>query len=95
VVRQASGKQVSLADMIVLGGCAAVEQAARDAGVEVTVPFTPGRTDATQETTDTEGMRWLEPRADGFRNWVKPNAKLSPETLLVDRAYMLELTPRR
>ena len=94
VVRQASGKQISLADMIVLGGCAAVEKAAADAGVTVTVPFTPGRTDATQETTDTEGMKWLEPRADGFRNWVKPGAKLTPETLLVDRAYMLELTAK-
>jgi catalase-peroxidase len=94
VVRQASGKQISLADMIVLGGCAAVEKAAADAGVAVTVPFTPGRTDATQEMTDVDGMKWLEPRADGFRNWVKPNAKLTPETLLVDRAYMLELTAK-
>jgi catalase-peroxidase len=94
VVRQASGKQISLADMIVLGGCAAVEKAAADAGVAVTVPFTPGRTDATQEMTDVDGMKWLEPRADGFRNWMKPNAKLTPETLLVDRAYMLELTAK-
>ncbi|HWH29511.1 MAG TPA: peroxidase family protein, partial [Mycobacteriales bacterium] len=91
-VRQAFGKPVSLADTIVLGGCAAVEKAARDAGVEVTVPFRPGRTDATQEMTDVDGMRWLEPRADGFRNWVAPGSKLAPETLLVDRAYMLELT---
>jgi catalase-peroxidase len=58
------------------------------------VPFTPGRTDATQEMTDVDGMKWLEPRADGFRNWMKPNAKLTPETLLVDRAYMLELTAK-
>ena len=94
VVRQASGTTISLADMIVLGGCAAVEKAAADAGVEISVPFTPGRTDATQEQTDVDGMRWLEPRADGFRNWIRPNAKLTPETLLVDRAYMLELTAK-
>ena len=93
-VRQAFGTPVSLADTIVLGGCAAVEKAAADAGVDVTVPFTPGRTDASQEMTDTEGMKWLEPRADGFRNWVKPDVKLSPEQLLVDRAYMLDLTPK-
>ncbi len=91
-VRQAFGKPVSLADTIVLAGCAAVEKAAADAGVTVTVPFTPGRTDATQEQTDVDGMTWLEPRADGFRNWVKPGAKLTPEQLLVDRAYLLELT---
>ena len=58
------------------------------------MPFTPGRTDASQEQTDVDGMKWLEPRADGFRNWVKPGAKLSPEQLLVDRAYMLELTAK-
>ena len=58
------------------------------------MPFTPGRTDASQEQTDTEGMKWLEPRADGFRNWVKPGAKVTPEQLLVDRAYMLDLTPK-
>ncbi len=93
-VRKASGKQISLADMIVLGGCAAVERAAADGGVSVTVPFTPGRTDATQEMTDIEGMAWLELRADGFRNWVQPDAKLSAETLLVDRAYNLDLTAK-
>ena len=93
-VRQASGKQITLADMIVLGGCAGVEKAAVDAGIEITVPFTSGRTDATQDSTDVDGMKWLEPRADGFRNWVKPNAKLSPEQLLVDRAYMLEMTAK-
>ncbi len=93
-VRQAFGKPVSLADTIVLGGCAAVEKAAADAGVAITVPFTPGRTDATQETTDTDGLKWLEPRADGFRNWIKPDSKLSPETLLVDRAYLLDLTAK-
>jgi len=93
-VRQASGKQITLADMIVLGGCAGVEKAAVDTGIEITVPFTSGRTDATQDKTDVDGMKWLEPGADGFRNWVKPNAKLSPEQLLVDRAYMLEMTAK-
>ena len=93
-VRQAFGQPVSLADTIVLGGCAGVEKAAADAGVAITVPFTPGRTDATQEMTDVDGMKWLEPRADGFRNWIKPDSKLSPEILLVDRAYLLELTPK-
>ncbi|GAA5105538.1 catalase/peroxidase HPI [Alloalcanivorax gelatiniphagus] len=86
------GAQVSLADLIVLGGSAAVEKAARDAGVEVTVPFHPGRTDATQEQTDVHSFRVLEPRADGFRNYVRPGEKLQPEKLLVDRAYMLNLT---
>ncbi|MCW2681422.1 MAG: katG, partial [Frankiales bacterium] len=91
-VRKAFGKPVSLADTIVLAGCAGVEKAAVDAGVDITVPFTPGRTDASQEQTDVDGMKWLEPRADGFRNWVKPGAKLTPEQLLIDRAYLLELT---
>ena len=90
----ATGKRVSFADLVVLAGTAAVEKAAADAGVPVQVRFTPGRTDATQEQTDTNGMKWLEPRADGFRNWVKPGSKLPPETLLVDRAYMLELTAK-
>jgi catalase-peroxidase len=76
----------------VLAGSAAVEKAARDAGVEVTVPFHPGRTDATQEQTDVESFRVLEPRADGFRNYVRPGEKTQPEVLLVDRAYMLDLT---
>lgn len=93
-VRQASGKQITLADMIVLGGCAGVEKAAVDAGIQITVPFTSGRTDATQDNTDVDGMKWLEPRSDGFRNWVQPNAKLCPEQLLVDRAYMLEMTAK-
>jgi catalase-peroxidase len=86
------GAEVSLADLIVLAGSAAVEKAARDAGVEVTVPFHPGRTDATQEQTDVDSFRVLEPRADGFRNYARPGEKLQPETLLVDRAYMLNLT---
>jgi catalase-peroxidase len=89
-----TGKRVSLADLIVLGGSAAVERAAGDAGVAVTVPFHPGRTDASQEQTDVDNFRWLEPRADGFRNWISPGSKLAPETLLVDRAYMLELTAK-
>jgi catalase-peroxidase len=88
------GKRVSLADLIVLGGCAAVEQAAKDAGFGVTVPFRPGRTDASQEQTDVETFAYLEPRADGFRNYLEPGSKLSPETLLVDRAYMLDLTAK-
>jgi catalase-peroxidase len=89
---QAGGKKVSLADLIVLGGCAAVEQAARTAGVEVTVPFAPGRTDASQDQTDVESFRVLERHADGFRNYLRADVKLSPETLLIDRAYMLNLT---
>ena len=89
---QSGGKRVSLADLIVLGGCAAVEQAARNAGHEVTVPFTPGRTDASQEQTDVESFSVLEPTADGFRNYLRAGEKLSPETLLVDRAYLLNLT---
>ncbi|HET9842121.1 MAG TPA: peroxidase family protein, partial [Nocardioides sp.] len=84
--------KVSLADVIVLGGCAAVEQAARNAGHEVTVPFHPGRTDAVQEETDVEAFEVLEPRADGFRNYVRDGEKLPPETLLLDRANMLSLT---
>jgi catalase-peroxidase len=89
---QSGGKKVSLADLIVLGGCAAVEQAARNAGHEITVPFAPGRTDASQEQTDVESFTVLEPRADGFRNYLRAGEKLSPETLLVDRSYMLNLT---
>ena len=89
---QSGGKRVSLADLIVLGGCAAVEQAARNAGHELTVPFAPGRTDASQEQTDVESFAVLEPRADGFRNWVHDGEQLSPETLLLDRANLLTLT---
>ena len=87
-----AARQVSLADLIVIAGSAAVEKAARDAGVEVTVPFRPGRTDATQEQTDVESFRVLEPRADGFRNYLRPGEKTQPEVLLLDRAYMLDLT---
>jgi catalase-peroxidase len=89
---QSGGKRISLADVIVLGGCAAVEQAARDAGVDVEVPFAPGRTDASQEQTDVESFEVLEPRADGFRNYVGPDENLSPETLLLERAVFLRLT---
>ncbi|MEO3867557.1 catalase/peroxidase HPI [Nonomuraea sp. B12E4] len=89
----AGGAKISLADLIVLAGSAAVERAAREAGVAVTVPFHPGRTDATQEQTDVESFRVLEPRADGFRNYLRSGEKTQPEVLLVDRAYMLNLTP--
>jgi len=89
---QVGGKKVSLADLIVLGGCAAVEQAARNAGQDITVPFAPGRTDASQEQTDVESFEVLEPTADGFRNYLQPGEKLSPETLLVERANFLRLT---
>jgi catalase-peroxidase len=89
---ESGGKKVSLADLIVLGGCAAVEKAARDADVEVTAPFAPGRTDATQEQTDVESFAVLERQADGFRNYLREGVKLSPETLLLDKAYMLRLS---
>jgi catalase-peroxidase len=84
--------QVSMADMIVLGGCAAVEQAASDAGVNVSVPFTPGRMDATQEDTDVESFAPLEPRADGFRNYLSGRQWMQPEEALIDRADLLTLT---
>ncbi|WP_026354125.1 catalase/peroxidase HPI [Massilia niastensis] len=89
---QAGGKKVSLADLIVLGGCAAVEEAARKAGIEVTVPFSPGRTDASQEQTDVNIFDVLEPEGDGFRNFFRDNDPLSPETRLLDRANLLKLT---
>ncbi|CAL9636246.1 Catalase-peroxidase [Streptomyces sp. enrichment culture] len=89
---QTGGKKVSLADLIVLGGCAAVERAARDAGYDITVPFAPGRTDASQEQTDVSTFDVLEPKADGFRNYLRAGEKLSPETLLLDRANLLNLT---
>ena len=86
------GKKISLADLIVLAGSAAVEKAAADAGVAVTVPFHPGRTDADQEHTDAEAMAVLEPRADGFRNYFQTGEKMPLERLLLDKAYMLNLT---
>ena len=86
------GKKVSLADLIVLGGCAAVEQAARNAGYEVTVPFTPGRMDASQEQTDAASFAVLEPKADGFRNYLKSKFSVSAEEMLIDRAQLLTLT---
>jgi catalase-peroxidase len=89
---KSGGRKVSLADLIVLGGCAAVEQAAKKAGYEVTVPFTPGRTDATQEQTDVNTFDVLEPEADGFRNFLRTGDPLSPETRLLDRANLLNLT---
>ncbi len=89
---QTDGKKISLADLIVLAGSAAVEQAARDAGHKVTVPFAPGRTDATQEQTDVESFAVLEPTFDGFRNYIQAEHALSPETLLVERANLLALT---
>ena len=88
----ADGKAVSLADLIVLGGCAAVEQAAKNAGHDVTVPFAPGRGDASQEQTDVESVAALEPYADGFRNYQKTRYAVSSEELLVDRAQLLTLT---
>jgi catalase-peroxidase len=89
---QSGGKRVSLADLIVLGGCAGVEQAAKKAGHDVTVPFTPGRTDASQEQTDVKSFAVLEPVADGFRNYQKTKYAVSAEELLVDRAQLLTLT---
>jgi catalase-peroxidase len=89
---QSGGKKVSLADLIVLGGCAAVEQAAKSAGVDITVPFEPGRTDASQEQTDVESFDVLEPTFDGFRNYYRDEEPLSPETLMVERANLLTLT---
>jgi len=89
---QSGGTRVSLADLIVLGGCAAVEEAARRAGFEVTVAFSPGRTDASQDQTDVDSFRVLEPRGDGFRNYLQAGDKLPPEQRLVDRAFMLSLT---
>ena len=89
---QSNGKKVSLADLIVLAGCAGVEQAARNAGHDVQVPFAPGRTDATQEWTDVDSFAVLEPTADGFRNYLQNGHSATAEELLVERAYMLTLT---
>lgn len=90
--KQSGGKMVSMADLIVLAGCAGVEQAAKNAGRDVTVPFSPGRTDASQEQTDVESFAVLEPTADGFRNYQKPRHAASAEDMLVDRAQLLTLT---
>jgi catalase-peroxidase len=89
---QTGGTRVSLADVIVLGGCAAVEQAAKDAGYDITVPFAPGRTDASQDQTDVESFAVLEPASDGFRNYLRAGDKLPPEQRLLDRANLLTLT---
>jgi catalase-peroxidase len=89
---QNGDKRISLSDMIVLGGCAAVEKAAKDAGHDVEVPFTPGRTDASEEQTDAESFDVLEPMADGFRNYLKADYTVSAEELLVDKAQLLTLT---
>jgi catalase-peroxidase len=86
------GRKVSLADLIVLGGDAAIEKAAKDGGTDVTIPFTPGRMDASQEHTDVEAFEPLEPRADGFRNYFRGKQRLSAEEMLVDRAQLLRLT---
>jgi len=91
-IQKEFGKKVSLADLIVLGGCAAIEKAAKDAGVDVKVPFTPGRMDASQEETDTHSFAPLEPRADGFRNYLSGKQFMQPEEALVDRAQLLTLT---
>ena len=93
-IQKEFGKKVSLADLIVLGGCAAVEKAAKDAGLDVKVPFTPGRADASQDQTDVESFAPLEPRADGFRNYInsKKHQFMAPEEALVDRAQLLRLT---
>ncbi|MGJ3246474.1 MAG: catalase/peroxidase HPI [Elainellaceae cyanobacterium] len=89
---QSGGKQVSLADLIVLAGCAGVEKAAKDAGYDVTVPFTPGRTDASEEQTDAESFAYLEPKTDGFRNYSRGEHHVSTEELLVDRAQLMTLS---
>lgn len=89
---QTGGKKLSLADLIVLAGCAAVEKAAKDGGINVAVPFTPGRTDASQEQTDVESFAVLEPAADGFRNYQKAKFTISAEELLIDKAQLLTLT---
>jgi len=89
---QKNGKKISIADLIVLGGCAAVEKAAKDAGYNITVPFTPGRMDATQEQTDVNSFSYLEPFADGFRNYLKAKTSINSEHFLVDKAQLLGLT---
>ncbi|MCH8497215.1 MAG: catalase/peroxidase HPI [Marinobacter sp.] len=91
-VQAGLSKQVSMADLIVLGGTAAVEKAAKDAGVNITVPFAPGRGDATQEMTDTESFEYLEPLHDGYRNWVKKDYVVTPEEMMLDRTQLMGLT---
>ncbi|MEJ2006158.1 MAG: catalase-peroxidase, partial [Cyclobacteriaceae bacterium] len=91
-IKDGFGKTVSMADLIVLGGCAAIEKAAKDAGSDITVPFTPGRVDASEDQTDVEGFMALEPNADGFRNYIKSKYMASAEEMLVDKAQLLTLT---
>ena len=91
-IKASFSKEVSIADLIVLGGCAAIEKAAKDAGYNITVPFTPGRADASQEQTDVESFAWLEPAADGFRNYFNPKHNTTQEEMLVDKAQLLTLT---
>jgi catalase-peroxidase len=88
----AGGKKVSLADLIVLGGCAAIEKAAKDAGIDAKVPFAPGRMDASQDQTDVDSFKPLEPVADGFRNYYRGKSLMSPEEALIDKAQLLKLT---
>ena len=90
--KASGGKKISLADLIVLGGCAAIEKAAKDGGFDISVPFIPGRTDASQEQTDVESFDYLEPRADGFRNYRKAKSDVPTEALLIDKAKLLSLT---
>jgi catalase-peroxidase len=90
---QSGDKKVSVADLIVLGGCAAIEKAAEKAGYDITVPFTPGRTDATEEQTDAESFEWLRPDADGFRNYYDTKRNATAEELLIDKAQLMKLTP--
>jgi catalase-peroxidase len=91
-IQTSFAKGVSMADLIVLGGCAGVEQAAKNAGQNITVPFTPGRTDATQDQTDVEAFAVLEPLADGFRNYQKTKFAVSAEEILIDKAQLMTLT---
>jgi len=91
-IQSGFGKKVSMADLIVLAGCAGVEQAAKNGGHNVTVPFTPGRMDASQEQTDVHAFSFLEPEADGFRNYLKAKYSVSAEEMLVDKAQLLKLT---
>ncbi|MFT6633978.1 MAG: catalase-peroxidase [Bacteriovoracaceae bacterium] len=91
-IQSSFDKKVSLADLIVLGGCTGVEKASKEAGCNITVPFTPGRMDASQEQTDVESFAVLEPQADGFRNYLKAKYAISAEHLLIDKAQLLNLT---